>query len=207
MLLLADAALVVLLCSSGGLSEPMVDTSYGRIDADSAIAVSGGAAIDVRGVRGSLDVRYRYLHSAGIFVTYEEGFGGSAEPLRLGALGIELRPLFLGRFLQQAELGLPRLDLLIDSFAIELGAFVAQPLAQKFGDAYGLSLGFGLEFPLLPKIAGPFIALRAALRWSHESLSAADTTTVDVRAFVVTVAFGWQATFGTHVIDIGDVRK
>ena len=97
--------------------------------------------------------------------------------------------------------------MLIDSFAIELGAFAAQPTGASFGDAYGLSLGFALELPLLPHIDGPFIALRAALRWSRESLSGADTSTVDVRAFVMTIAFGWQATFGTHVIDMGDVRK
>ena len=184
----------------------LVDTSYGRIEGDSAIAFSAGAAFDVRGVRGSLDVRYRYLHSTGIFVTYEEGFGAGAEPLRLIVSGFELRPLFLARFLQNKELGSPRIDLLIDSIALELGAFVAQPAFGGFGDSAGLSFGLAAEFPFLPRAASPFIAIRAAFRWSREALSAADSSTVDVRAFVFTVAFGYQAVFGTHVIDAGDIR-
>lgn len=208
MLLLADASLVAAICASETVFVPKsVDTSYGRLDGDSAIAFSVGGAFDVRGVRGSLDLRYRYLHSAGIFLTYEEGFGARAEPLRLALAGFELRPLFLARFLQGHELGTPRLDLLIDSIAIELGAFVGQPATRGFGDAAGFSFGLGAEFPLLPHAAGPFIALRGAFRWSREALSAADATTVDVRAFVFTVSFGWQAIFGTHVIDIDDVRK
>jgi hypothetical protein len=206
MLLLADA-LVALVCASGGLTEGMVDTSYGRLDGDSAIALSTGAAFDARGVRGVLDLRYRYLSSAGIFLTYEDGFGAGSEPLRLGLAGLELRPVFLARFLQGSELGRPRLDLLIDSIAIEVGGFVAQPANGNFGDGYGLSVAFALELPLLPHIGGPFIALRAGLRWSHEALSAAESSTVDVRAFVFTIAFGWQATFRTHVIDVGDVRQ
>ncbi|HEY2369903.1 MAG TPA: hypothetical protein VGH87_26065 [Polyangiaceae bacterium] len=192
--------------ADGAFDEAMVDTSYGRLDGDSAIAFSAGAAFDVRGVRASLDVRYRYLHSAGIFVTYEEGFGAGAEPLRLIVSGFELRPLFLARFLQNKELGAPRVDLLIDSIALELGAFVAQPAFGSFGDSAGLSFGLAAELPFLPRAASPFIAVRAAFRWSREALSAADSSTVDVRAFVLTVAFGYQAVFGTHVIDVGDVR-
>ncbi len=185
----------------------MVDTSYGRLEGDSAIAVSAGAAFDVRGVRGSIDVRYRCLHSAGIVLGYEEGFGAGAEPLRLGIAGFELRPLFLARWLQGKELGSPYLDLLIDSIGFELGAFVAQPQFGDFGSSAGLSFGIGAEFPFMPHAWGPFLAVRAAFRWSREALSAADTTTVDVRAFVVTVAFGYQAVFGSHIIDMGDVRK
>jgi hypothetical protein len=191
---------------AGGLNEAMVDTSYGRLEGDSAIAFSAGAAFDVRGVRGSLDVRYRYLHSAGIFVTYEEGFGAGAEPLRLILSGFEIRPLFLGRFLQNKELGSPRIDLLIDSIALELGAFVAQPAFAGFGESAGLSFGLAAEFPFLPRAASPFLAVRASFRWSREALSAADTSTIDVRAFVFTVAFGYQAVFGSHMIDVGDVR-
>jgi hypothetical protein len=185
----------------------MVDNAYGRLDGDSAIAFSLGAAFDVRGARASVDVRYRYLHSAGIFLGYEEGFGAGSEPLRVGIAGLELRPLFLGRFLQNKELGAPRLDLLIDSLALELGAFVAQPAGGDFGHVAGLSFGLGLELPLLPKAAGPFLAVRAAVRWSREALSAADTTSVDVTVVVVTVAIGWQAIFGSHTVDVGDVRR
>jgi hypothetical protein len=202
MLQLVDAAMTLALLAAADASAMDTDATYGRIDGDSALAVSVGAAIDVRGVRGALDVRYRYIQSAGLFLTYEEGFGAGAEPARLGVCGLELRPLFLLRFLQGQELGIPRLDLLIDSIAIELGPFMAQPTGGNFGDVIGLSLGLGAELPLLPRANGPFIAVRAALRWSREALSAADTTSVDVRAFVVTVAFGWQGIFGGGVVDL-----
>lgn len=198
MLQLVDAAITVALLAAADTSA-ISDATYGRIEGDSALAVSAGAAIDVRGVRGALDVRYRYIQSAGLFVTYEEGFGAGAEPARLGVVGLELRPFFLARFLQGSELGAPRVDLLIDSIAIELGPFMAQPTGGNFGDVLGLSLGLGVELPLLPRASSPFIAVRAALRWSREALSAADATTVDVRAFVVTVAFGWQGIFGGSV--------
>jgi hypothetical protein len=197
---------VVAVCAGAAVG-PIVDTSYGRLDGDSAFVVEAGAAFDVRGVRGAIDVRYRYLQSAGIFLGYEEGFGGGAEPLRLALAGFELRPLFLGRFLKGMEIGWPRLDLLIDSIGFEVGAFVAQPAFGNFGSSAGLSFGLGAEFPLLPQATTPFIAVRAALRWSREALSAADSTTVDVRAFVVTVTFGFQGIFGGHVVDVGDVRR
>ena len=205
MLPLPDASLAVICAADESVAaRSLADTSYGRLEGDSAIAVSAGAAFDVRGVRGSLDLRYRYLHSAGIFVTYEEGFGAGSEPLRLVVAGLELRPLFLGRFLQGHEIGVARLDLLIDSLAFELGAFAAQPAQGNFADAAGLSFGIGAELPLLPRASGPYVAFRAALRWSREALSAAEPTTVDVEAFVFTVALGWQATFGAHVVDVGD---
>jgi len=204
MLPLPDASLAAIVCADTITVPKQIDTSYGRLDGDSAIAVALGAAIDVRGVRGAVDLRYRYLQSAGIFVTYEEGFGAGAEPVRLVVAGLELRPLFLARFLQGKELGLPRLDLFLDSLALELGTFVGQPALGGFGDSAGLSFALGLEFPLLPHPSGPMIAVRAALRWSREALSAADPTSVDVEAFVVTVAFGWQQLFGAHVVDALD---
>jgi hypothetical protein len=208
MLPLADASLVAIVCASESAVAPsQADTSYGRLAGDSAFAFSLGAAADVRGVRGVVDLRYRYLQTAGLFVTYEEGFGAGSEPLRLLLAGLELRPLFLGRYLEGYEIGVPRLDLLIDSIGFELGAFVAQPALGGFGDSAGLSFGLGLEIPFLPRASGPFLAVRAALRWSREALSAADPTSVDVEAFVVTVALGWQQTFGAHVVDVGDEPK
>ena len=209
MLPLLDGSVAVVCAADSAIAAGVadVDTSYGRLAGDSAIAGSLGAAIDVRGVRGAVDLRYRYLQSAGIFVDYEDGFGEGSEPLRLLVAGFELRPLFLARYLQGHELGSPRLDLLIDSLALELGAFVGQPALGGFGDSAGLSFGLGLELPLLPRASGPMLSLRAAIRWSREALSAADPTSVDVEAFVFTVAIGWQQTFGSHVVDVGDERS
>ena len=79
----------------------------------------------------------RYLETAGLFLTYEDGaiFGNAAEPVRVLAGGLELRPLFLGRWLTGRELGNARLDLALDSLGLELGGFFAQPQAGSFGAA------------------------------------------------------------------------
>ena len=201
MLLPISALVTMLACADVG------DTSYGRLDGDVALAFSAGAAASARGVSGALDLRFRYLQTAGRFATYEEGFGAGAEPLRVLTGGIELRPLFLGRFFEGLELGSPYADLLIDSLAFDVGAFVAQPAGGPFADVAGLSFGVGLELPWLGKASSPFVGVRAAVRWSREALSAADPTTVDVLGFAVTLVIGYQGLFGAHVVDVGDTRR
>ncbi|HSQ63962.1 MAG TPA: hypothetical protein VLM85_12140 [Polyangiaceae bacterium] len=201
MLLPISSLVTMLACADVG------DTSYGRLDGDVALAFSAGAAASARGVSGALDLRFRYLQTAGLFATYEEGFGAGAEPLRVLTGGIELRPLFLGRFFEGLELGSPYADLLIDSLAFDVGAFVAQPTGGPFADVAGLSFGVGLELPWLGKASSPFVGVRAAVRWSREALSAADPTTVDVLGFAVTLVIGYQGLFGAHVVDVGDTRR
>ncbi len=192
---------VVLACASEG------DTSYGRLDGDVALAVSAGASVSARGVAGVADLRFRYLQTAGIFTTYEESFGAGAEPLRVLTGGIELRPLFLARFFQGLELGSPYADLLLDSLAFDVGAFVGQPAGGNFADVAGLSFGVGLELPWFGRASSPFLGVRAVVRWSQEALSAAQPATVDVLGFAVMVVIGYQGLFGAHVVDEGDLRK
>src|SRR5438445_8399900 len=75
------------------------DTSHGRVDGDLSASLGLGAAFGPRGPRGAADMRVRYLWTAGVFATYEDGplFGSDAEPRRAFAFGAELRPLFLAR--------------------------------------------------------------------------------------------------------------
>jgi len=201
MLLPISSLAAMLACAAAG------DTSYGRLDGDVALAASAGAAASVRGFSGVLDLRFRYLQTAGIFTTYEESFGAGAEPLRVFTGGIELRPLFLGRFFQDLELGSPHLDLLMDSLSFDVGAFVAQPAGGAFADVAGFSFGIGLELPWLGRASSPFIGVRAALRWSQEALSAAQPATVDVLGFSVMLVIGYQGLFGAHMVDQGDLRR
>lgn len=201
MFVFASSLAAVLACADAS------DTSYGRIDGDVALAASAGAAFSARGVSGALDVRFRYLQTAGIFATYEESFGAGAEPLRVLTGGIELRPLFLARFFQGLEFGSPHVDLLIDSLALDVGAFVAQPANGQLADVAGLSFGVGLELPWLGRASSPFVGLRAVVRWSREALSAADPTTVDVLGFGLMLVVGYQGLFGAHVVDEGDLRR
>ena len=185
------------------------DGSHGRFDGDLAIAGSAGMTVGPRGPRASGDLRFRYLSTAGLFGTYEDGplVGSDAEPRRALAVGLELRPLFLARWATGRELGMPRLDLLIDSLALELGAVFAQPEGARFGARPGLQAGLGLELPFFATASGPFLGLHGGVRWSDAALSGGPLDGPSDRALYLTIAVGWQQLFGGHVVDMGDRRK
>lgn len=185
------------------------DASHGRFDGDLALAGAAGMTVGPRGPRASADVRFRYLSTAGLFATYEDGplVGSSAEPRRALAFGVELRPLFLARWATGNELGSPRLDLLIDSFALELGAVFAQPEGARFGARPGMQAGIGIELPIFARASGPFFALHGGARWSDAALSGGPLDGPSDRALYLTIGVGWQQLFGAHVVDMGDRRK
>ncbi|WP_394847738.1 hypothetical protein LZC95_09780 [Pendulispora brunnea] len=182
------------------------DTSYGRIEGDLSFVFGLGATFGPRAPRGAVDVRLRYLDTIGMFATYEEGFGGAAEPRRVLATGVELRPLFIARWLQGRELDSPRLDLAIDSFGLELGAFFAHPVGDTFGSRRGLQAGLGLELPILAQANGPWIGLHGGVRWSDDALGGAPLRGPSDRAAYFTVTLAWHAIFGAHVVDMQDRR-
>lgn len=185
------------------------DGSHGRFDGDLAIAGAVGMTVGPRGPRASGDLRLRYLSTAGVFGTYEDGplVGSDAEPRRTVAFGLELRPLFLARWATGRELGLPRLDLLIDSLALEVGAVFAQPEGARFGARPGLQAGLGLELPFFATASGPFLGLHGGARWSDAALSGGPLDGPSDRALYLNITLGWQQLFGGHVVDMGDRRK
>jgi len=182
------------------------DGLYGRFDGDLAIAAAAGATLGPRGPRATGDLRLRYLSTAGIFASYEDGpaIGSSADPRRVLALGLELRPLFLARWATDREIGSPRLDLFIDSLGLELGVAFTQPEGARFGARPCLQLGLGVELPIFPRASGPFVALHGGARWSDAALSGGPTSGPGDRALYLTIAIGWQQLFGAHVVDLGD---
>jgi hypothetical protein len=185
------------------------DASHGRFDGDVALAGGLGMTVGPRGPRAAGDLRFRYLSTAGLFGSYEDGplVGSSSEPRRVLAAGIELRPLFLARWATGSEVGIPRVDLLIDSIALELGAVFVQPEGARFGARPGLQAGFGLELPFFATASGPFLALHGGVRWSDAALSGGPLEGPSDRAVYLTLAVGWQQLFGGHVVDFGDPRK
>lgn len=183
-----------------------VDTSYGRIDGDLAVQGGLGATFGPRAPRATLDLRLRYMQTAGIFATYEDGtwFGASSEPRRAIATGIELRPLFLARWFGGLHTGEPYTDLTIDSFAFELGAVFMQPEGSRFGSRPGLQAGLGLAVPIFPNASGPLVGLHGGCRWSDSALGGDPLRGPSDRALYLNVTLAWQQIFGAHVVDMGD---
>ena len=193
-------------CLATSASAQQDDTAYGRIDGDLSASLGAGAAFGPRGPRGALDLRLRYLWTAGIFVTYEDGplFGSSAEPRRALAGGLELRPLFLAFWLQGKDLGNAYWDLTLDSLGLEIGAVFMQPVGTSFASRRGLQAGLGLQLPILPRATGPAIGVHAGGRWSEAALGGRDLDGPSDRAFYLLVTLGWQQVFGAHIVDLGD---
>ena len=194
--------LLVLACS---LSASAEDATVGRLDGDLTLAGGVGATFGPRAPRTTVDLRARYMSTSGLFVTYEDkAFFHDAEPERLLAFGLELRPLFLARWLTGKELGQGRADMLIDSFGLELGGFTEQPQGRQFGAKPGFQAGLGLEIPLFSRATGLFIATHGGCRWSDAALSGESTQGPADRALFVGITLSWHQVIAAHLIDAGD---
>ncbi|MBX3232692.1 MAG: hypothetical protein KIT84_44050 [Labilithrix sp.] len=169
-----------------------VDSAHGRIEGDLGVAVAAGITAGPRAPRATGDLRLRYLSTAGVFGTYEEGFA-SSEPRRAIATGVELRPLFLARWVTGHELGSPRADLFIDSLALELGAAFVQPDGARFRPA--LQAGLGLELPFFDRAEGLFAGLHVGARWSDAALAGNAGGGPSDRALFASLTLGWQELF------------
>jgi hypothetical protein len=198
----------VVMARAGGAraDSPPVDASYGRIEGDVALVGGAGVVVAPRGPRVGAELRLRYLETAGIFATYEDAafFGSDPEPRRALAIGLELHPLFLARWLAGRETQRARLDLAIDSISLEVGAFFAEPAGESFGSRPGVQAGVGLELPILARATGPWVGLHAGVRWSEDALTTGAVATVDDRSAFLAVTLQWHQLFVTHVVDVGD---
>ena len=151
------------------------DGLYGRFDGDVwlSAAVGAGGVFGDGAARsaGTVELRARFLDSVGPFAFVQgDGLFGDASRWRVGG-GLELRPLFLARFLTSNSIGQEWLDVFLDSFSIELGV-VALGLGEPTSGALGAQqssaafvLGTGLDLPIL--LGDWRIALRVGLRWTH----------------------------------------
>jgi hypothetical protein len=203
------AALTVVFAASSANADPPStdpDATYGRIDGDVALVGGVGASFGPTAPRLALDLRLRYLDTVGIFVDYEDAVGASADsdPRRVFASGLELRPLFLSRWLQLGELHRTRLDLIVDSLGIELGAVFQQAQGTSFGQRPGVQFGLGVELPILPQATGPWIGLHGGVRWSDSTLLGDAIRGPEDRSLFLAVTLSWHQLFLTHAVDAGD---
>lgn len=170
------------------------DTTYGRVEGDLELAPGAGVTVASYGARPTLDLRARYLSMAGVFLTYEDALRPASDPSRLLATGVELRPLFVARWLQGLEWGNPTLDLLLDSLGLELGAFFAQPPGAGFGARLGVQAALGLELPLFAHAEGLFLTLHGGVRLSNGWVSGAapEVGAERERAAFLTLGLAWH---------------
>ena len=175
------------------------DGVYGRLDGDLTLSVEAGVSAtlgreDVAGEAIAGRLGLFYLHSVGLYGQYNDSLGSDAQPIaRSLAGGVELRPLFLGRWAQDMERGPAHLDLWLDSLSIALGSY-----GSFMRDDYGMEASLGSELPLLPQASTPFIAFRAGLRWSLREPR-------EAVAGMLTLSIGYHHLFQTHLVDAGDV--
>jgi hypothetical protein len=200
----AAVALVAVLVASDARAEG-VEPSYGRVAGDVTFVVGAGASFASGGPRVAADVRARYLETAGVFATYEDAslFDASSDPRRLLAFGLELRPLFLFRWLKGHETERARLDLLVDSFGLELGMIWPAMPGDGFASHPGVQAGVGLEMPIMPDATGLWLALHGGLRWSDGALASGPVRPDDREAFLA-VTLAWHQVVSTHLVDLGD---
>lgn len=180
------------------------DTAYGRLDGDLGLVVGLGVAVGGAAPRGAGELRLRYLETAGVYVSYEDSFGAATDPARTVSAGLELRPLFLGRWATGRELGLSWLDLLIDSVGLELGACFEQPPVGGFDGRPGLEAGLGLEVPIVPRASGLWLDIHGGARWADEVLGAGQLRGASSGAAFLTVTLAFHQRLATHVVDVND---
>jgi hypothetical protein len=200
------AAFAVIALRSGGARAAGGDSSYGRIDRDVVLAAGAGIAVVPGGVRPDLDVRLRYLDTAGIFVTYEDGpmVRSESDPVRVLTTGLEVRPLFLIRWLKGLETSDARFDLAVDSIGLEIGAAFLQPPAAAFAATRGLEVGLGIELPILTVAAGPWVRLQGGLRWSDGALASGQVRGPEDRSAYLAITLAWHQPIASHAVDVGD---
>jgi len=184
----AIACAAVLVASSAHAAG---DTTYGRVEGAVEVSPGLGATLASYGARPTFELRGRYLSMAGAFLTYEEGFAKSADPRRLVSTGIEVRPLFMARWLRGLEVGQATLDLFVDSLGLELGVFFADPPGRGFGSRMGLQASLGLELPLFGRAEGLFLTAHGGGRFS-DGWAASEPSSGSDRSAFVTFGLAWH---------------
>lgn len=143
------------------------DGLYGRFDQDVWMSVSGLAGIEPSVTSNAVSIvpefRARYLDSAGIFL----GASHNQASTRFFG-GVDLRPIFLGRFLTGRVIGRSFFDLLVDSIGLDLGVSTLDVGGQTRG---ALLVGTGIDIPVLWS-SELRLSIRLGLRYLHANTQA-----------------------------------
>jgi hypothetical protein len=182
------------------------DATYGRVGGDVTLVAGVGVVAADGGPRGEAELRARYLQTAGLFASYEDAplLGSSAEPRRVFAAGLEVRPLFLFRWLDGHQTSNAWFDLVVDSLGLELGATFEQPSGASFASRPGAQVGLGVEVPVLATATGPWIGLHGGIRWSDSALAGGAINGPDDRSLYLSITLAWHQVILLGVVDVGD---
>lgn len=143
------------------------DGVYGRFQGDTDVSLKLGGMLRDAGVAGSVGGSVHYYSLFGVTGDYTESLVADSLHARSVSAGLELRPLFLPRWVLGLERGPAWLDLLLDSAALGFGAYFTDAEADGRGSR-GAWLSVGVGAPLLASASGPWIELRALRRFPDD---------------------------------------
>jgi len=140
------------------------DGVYGRFHGDTDLSLKLGGLVSDGHLSGSVGASAHYYSMVGITGDYSENLTAEGSHARSMAVGAELKPLFLPRWVLGFERGPAWLDLAIDSVCLGFGAYFADtPVA---GDSTrGVWFSAGLGVPILGDATGPWLELREVRRF------------------------------------------
>lgn len=178
---------------------------FGRLDGDVDLSVAAGVGYASEAPILVARASATYAVTAGAYFGYTEAFGQDAAAVgRSFAAGVSMRPLFWARFANDIERGPARLDLLADSFCFDLGAFWSAPRGRSVELDPGLELAAGIGLPFLEEATGPWIELRAALRYRPIDMAGTSCADIGETGAYVSLSFAWHHILPVHIADAGD---
>ncbi len=194
------SACAALLAAAASPCAAQSDGAYGRLDGDLAWQVDVGAGLRDRSPGSVFSLSTRYLETAGLYASEFEPWTAHRDHPRTASIGVELRPLFLPRFLKNMERGPSWLDLTIDSSSLRLGPFISSSsLASLRTPGWETSLQLGV--PFTSRAAGPWLRLGATVQWPDTGLP---HRPAHAPSALWTVAVAWQGLVDAGLVDLGD---
>lgn len=143
---------------------PAADGVYGRFRGNTDLSLKLGGMLRDEGLAGSVGASVHYYSSLGLTGDYSESLVADSLHARSFSLGVDLRPLFLPRWLLGLERGPAWLDLALDSLALGFGAYFSDSELEG-GGTRGAWLSLGAGVPLIGDAAGPWLELRGLRRF------------------------------------------
>lgn len=193
----------LLLAALAWTSSARADGAYGRLAGDVALQGTVGPTFG-HGPAAGASISALYLVTAGPYVSADLALSDDARWAHLGngrlrsvSTGVELRPIFIPRFLKAMESGHAFWDLLLDSAGFRLGARFHPGSERR-----GLEFGGVLDVPLGTHYSGVFLGLSVMKTVPGRALAGLRDNPEQTLFFGV--ALGVRGMLTTHLVDFGD---